>query len=387
MALLAGTPVPRQALLCAVAALVTAAPAAQAPGRLATNPQALIASPIFFHGRQVAVRGRLVEEGAFTRLEIPLDEAAVAKRRAIPQIFVFSKESRSRSEGEIRGEFWDLGRISSDDGRFSGHDFRALVEAVLDGRWPARDELFVLVGATIQEPPPGREGTVREIVMNPDEYANREVTVSGRFRGRNIYGDLPGPLNKSKWDFVLQSADAAIWVVGMRPRGKGFDLDPGARVDTGRWLEVAGVVHVEGPAVWIEAKGLQLAAAPQETPVEIVVPVAPRQPAPEVVFSSPVAEEIDVDRGTTVRIQFSRDMDPKSFDNRVRVRYVRTPAQPPPDPPAVAFSYNPGLRALQIKLAAPLERFATISVELLEGITATDGQPLQPWTLTFTTGS
>jgi hypothetical protein len=361
--------------------------AAQAPGRLATSPQGLLASPVFFHGRQIAVRAQVTQDGALTRLQVPIDEAAVARNRTIPQVFVFWKESSSRSEGEIRGEFWDLGRISVEDGRFSGYDFRTLVDTVTNGRWPAREEIFVVLGATIQEAQPPRGATVRAIVMTPDEYASRDLTVSGRFRGRNLYGDLPGPLNRSKWDFVLQSADAAVWITGLRPRGKGFDLDPGARVDTGRWLEVSGVVHVEGPAVWIEARSMQIAAPPQETPVDVVVPVAPRQPPPAVVFSAPVPEEIDVELDTSVRIQFSRDMDPRSFENRVRVRYVPAGAQPPAEPPDLSFTYNAGIRALQIKLAAPLARFAVVAVDLLEGITATDGQPLEPWTLRFTTGS
>ena len=46
-------------------------------------------------------------------------------------------------------------------------------------------------------------------------------------------GDLPQGVAKSKWDFVLQSADASIWVTGLRPKGKDFDLDPSARVVTG----------------------------------------------------------------------------------------------------------------------------------------------------------
>ena len=83
--------------------------------------------------------------------------------------------------------------------------------------------------------------------------------MTGRFRGRNLFGDLPSALNRSRWDFVVQSADAAIWVSGLRPRGKGFELDPGAKVDTGRWLEVSGTVHVEGSQVWIDGESLRIA--------------------------------------------------------------------------------------------------------------------------------
>ena len=43
-------------------------------------------------------------------------------------------------------------------------------------------------------------------------------------------------------------------------------------------------------------------------------------------------------------------------------------------------------RVLEIRFTEPLERFGTVEVELLDGITATDGAALPPWTLTFALG-
>jgi hypothetical protein len=257
---------------------------------------------------------------------------------------------------------------------------------VLEGRWPGREELYVIVGAVIVESPLPPTPTLRSLVLAPERYDNREVSVVGRFRGRNLYGDLPGPLNKSKWDFVLQSADAAIWTSGLRPRGKNFDLDPSARVDTGRWLQVTGVVHAQGGGAWIEAKSIEISAPPNETPVDVDVPTTPKAPPPTVVFSAPVPDEADVERSVVVRIQFSWDMDAKTFRDRVRVTYAPTQGEAPA-PPAFATSYNEGSRALQVKFTERLERFQTVKVELLDGIAAVDGQALKPWTLVFTTGS
>jgi hypothetical protein len=49
--------------------------------------------------------------------------------------------------------------------------------------------------------------------------------------------------------------------------------------------------------------------------------------------------------------------------------------------------YGEGNRSLEIKLAAPLDRYRQVKVELLEGITsALDNQPLAAYSLTFTTG-
>jgi hypothetical protein len=225
-------------------------------------------------------------------------------------------------------------------------------------------------------------------VLAPERYVEREVRVSGRFRGRNLHGDLPQPLNKSRWDFVLQSADASIWVSGMRPKGDGFELDPGARVDTGKWLEVTGVVQRKGAQLWLEASAMRPTAEPTDVPVEVVVPVRPAEPPPTVVFTAPVHDDIDVERGAPVRIQFSRDLSAASIANRIRISYASAASgAQPAAPPAFTAAYQEGTRSIEIKFAQPLERFTIVKVELLEGITAFDGQPLAPFTLTFTTGS
>jgi hypothetical protein len=223
--------------------------------------------------------------------------------------------------------------------------------------------------------------------LAPDNYVDREVKVIGRFKGRNLYGDLPFALAKGKWDFVLQSAEGALWVTGVRPRGKGFDLDPSKRVDTGRWVEVTGVVKREGVTTYVDARAIGLAAAPEETAVAVTLPEPPRQAAPEVIFSAPVPDDVDVDRTGPVRIQFSRDMDPRTIRDRVRVSYTPpTGGAPAFVVPPFATTYNDAAHAIEIKFAQPLERFQQVKIELLEGMTALDGQPLKPWTLSFTTG-
>jgi len=367
--------------------LVVCAPSvvpAQAPRRIATTPQALLASPLFFHGKQVAVHGQVAQAGEQGRLQVAVDEATF-KKGAVPQVFIFWKAQPSGSDGEIRGEFWDLGRINSDDGRFAAYDFTSMLDLVTNGRWPSREELFVIVGAVMVDASLPATPSLRAIALTPGRYADRDVTVAGRFRGRNLYGDLPGPINKSRWDFVLQSADAAVWTSGLQPRGEGFNLDPGRRVDTGKWLTVTGTVRTAGDAVWIEAKSMALSEAPEETPID-VAPVT-KPPPPTVVFSAPIADEVTVERDSAVRIQFSWDMDGRSFRNRVRVTYVGPAQGTPPEPPQFTATYNEGNRGLLIKFAAPLEPFQTLRVELLEGITAIDGQALEPWSLTFSTGS
>jgi hypothetical protein len=356
--------------------LVLAAPfgAAQRPGRTATNTTALTSTPLFFHGKQIVVHAQVTSAADTTRID------GTAK-----PIYVIWHQRASRTGGEIRGEFWDLGRLQDGDTRFANVDFKPILDAATQGRWPNRDQVFVITGATLIDSEIPSVASIRALALAPERFENKSVTLTGRFKGGNLYGDLPQGLGKSKWDFVLQSADAAVWVSGLRPRGKDFDLDPTARVDTGRWLEVAGTVRRDGAHVWIEGTSVKQATAQQDAPVEVTVQL-PKEAPPRVIFSAPVQDDTDVERGVPIRLQFSRDMDGKSFSGKVRVSFAAPSQGQAPSVPAFAAVYNPGNRSLEIKFKQPLERFQTVKVELLEGITAVDGQPLPPWTLTFLTG-
>ena len=150
--------------------------------------------------------------------------------------------------------------------------------------------------------------------------------MTGRFRGVNLFGDLPQAPGRSRYDFVLQSADAALWVTGLQPKGKSFSLDRNARVDTGRWLEVTGTVGRSAGLVWIDGEKIGLGTAPEPAAV-VQIEVPKVGPAPDVTFSIPTPEDIDVETSILVRIQFSRDMEAASFKDRVRVRYVTPPAE------------------------------------------------------------
>jgi hypothetical protein len=387
-------PVRSAILVASVSALVVCATArtpAQAPGRMATTAAALRASPVFFHGKQIAVLGSVAESRGLYRLE-PQGTAATTEAApdlASKSIYVYWRDRPARSDGEIRGEFWDLGRITEGDNRFSSVDFRPLLETLTEGRWPGRDRVFLILNASIIETTLPQTATLRAIALAPERYENRSASISGRFRGRNLLGDIATPLpTPGKWDFVVQSADAAVWITGLRPKGRGFELDPSARVDTGRWVQVSGTVRRDGSRAWIEAREIELGKPPEETAVEVAVPATPAEPPPTVVFSTPVPEETDVEAGAVVRVQFSRDMDARSFKDRIRISYQPPPqtATPPPAPPIFALNYNVGTRGIELKFAKPLERFQTVRVELMDGITAVGGDPLQPWTLTFTTG-
>jgi Bacterial Ig-like domain len=351
---------------------------AQAPTRLATTAEALTGAPVFFHGKQIVVRREVEPAGQLMRL------TGTAK-----PIFVFWRESPNvPRDAEIRGEFWDLGRLERNDSRFSNFNFEPILDSLPNRAWPAREQVFIITNATAIESPLPAEPSLRALALAPEKYIGKGVTVTGRFRGANLFADLPsGAGTKGRWDFVLQSADAAIWVTGVRPRGRGFDLDVNARMDAGRWLQIAGTLRRDGALPFVEATSIAEAKAPNETTVEITLPPPPPEVPPTVVFSAPTAGETDAERAMPIRIQFSRDMDPKSFVNHVRVSYIGPAPPGAPAIPSFTIRYIEGNHALEIKPSLPLDRYRVVKIDLVEGIlSAIDNQPLAPWSLTFTTG-
>lgn len=359
----------------------TAGVGAQPPTRRATNIAALIAYPGFFHQRAIVVVGKVETRNDG---EVRVADDAGSMR-------VVFKGNAPDGLDEIRGEFWDLGRMKADEPRLAGIDLRAVFHIDPEAPWPRSGEVTAIMATAISAASVLPAPSIRAIVLNPNRYLEQKVTIVGQYAGRNLLGDLADAPAKSRYDFVLRSADAAIWVSNMRPKGKDFELSLDARIDTGRWLQVTGTVQHGRGLQWIEAEAGTLAAAkpPTET-VETETIRVPAAPPPEVVFSTPTADESDVGLTTSVRIQFSRDIDPATLKGRIRVGYLesQTVERGEPDTPKAEFTfqYTASTRVLQLRFVKPLERFRTLKVELLEGILGTDQQPLKPWTLTFGLG-
>ena len=227
---------------------------------------------------------------------------------------------------------------------------------------------------------------LRALALEPWRFEGQRITVVGQFRGRNLLGDLPASPAKGRYDFVVRSADGAIWVTGLRPRTRNVELNVDARVDTGRWVEIAGTVARERGLVMIVGTTFAEAAAPQ-LPAPIEEPSAPAIPQlpVEVVFSSPTPDETEVAATTTVRVQFSRGVNPATLAGQIRISYLGAA----PGSPTLEFTqtYDAANRAVEIKFAQPLERLRTVRVEVLDGVKGFDGAPFTPWMLTFSVGS
>jgi hypothetical protein len=343
----------------------------QAPTRRLTTIDALKQYPGFFHLQSVLLRGEI--DDVASKLQLKADEQTI-------RVLLDEGVATKKGPVEVRGVLIDVGRLEPGDPRVGG-----FAEGRDADRWPRPgEELFVRVSAVAEVPPSATTATVRAIALEPWKFDTQKVTVIGNFRGRNLFGDLPGAPGKSRYDFVLRGVEGAIWVTNLRPRGSGFELDVNRRVDSDRWIEVTGTIVRERGLVSIDATRMTLSKAPQatEAPAESAAPTLPLEPV-RVVFSSPLDGETDVTPSGVIRIQFSRGLSEASLAGRLRVSYVGAPAD---STLPVQTTYDGANRALIVKMAQPFEAFRTVKVEILDGIKAFDGAPVTPWSLAFSVG-
>ena len=341
---------------------------AQTSVRRLTTIDAIRQYPGFYHLQNVLVRGEFATEG--NRILLRADQH---------EIRVVLDDGVSAPQGVVdtRALFLDVGRLEAGDPRAG--NFAVGRES---DTWPRPgEELILRVSATL-ETQPTSGASVRSLAVEPWRFDGQTVTVVGNFRGRNLYGDLPGAPGRSRYDFVLRGTEGAVWVTDVQPRGQGFDLDVNRRVDTDRWLEVTGTVVREKGLVSLKATKVALSKPPQAAAVsdEPVAPPIPLDPI-DVVFNSPAEGETDVSGGAPIRIQFSRGLNEKTLAGQIRVTYVGVEG-------ALDFktAYDAANRAVVLSFAKPLEAYRTVKVELLEGLKGFDGAPVKPWTLTFSVG-
>jgi hypothetical protein len=365
---------------------------AQPLTRRATNLAEILGFPGFYNGRAILLVGK-VETDKDGRMTLSDEDKTV---------HLLFKGNAPDGIDEVRGEFWDLGRMKPDDNRLRNYDLKTTFRIDPDGAWPRPGDVTALVATAVTAATIPSAPTIRTIVLNPTRYIDQKVTITGQYSGRNLLGEQPDTPGKSRYDFVLRTTDAAIWVINMRPRlkdasGKEFELGLDARIDTSRWLTVRGTVQQGRGLQWLDAEAgsLALAKPPTEAPAVAEEQIrVPAGPPPEVVFSAPTEDETDVLATTSVRIQFSRDLDQATLKGHIRVSYFGAPPAAPGAPPASASPnvdftvvYSAANRVLELRFTKPLEHFRSLKVELLDGILGTDAQPLKPWTLTFALGA
>lgn len=361
--------------------LTSAVVGAQPQPRRATTISALRNYPGFYHQQTVLVVGEV--KGTIERATIATDEGAIG---------LIARELPRDSKVEARGQFLDIGRMSQDDPRLIPFNLLERIRNAYQERWPKPgEELLLILSNTV--PPPGAANVsvppLRSVAMEPARFENQKVAIVGQFRGRNLFGDLPEAPVQNRYAFVLRSNDAAIWVMGLQPKGRDFSFDPSRRLDSGRWVKVQGTVKTARGLTWLEGTTIELTPEPQQTTTEVEINVPPPPPV-EVLFTAPTQGEADVRSTERIRMQLSRDLNPETLKDRIRITYSSTDSRERGEaqPPTVAFTTNyvKENRALEIRPAEPLERFRVVTVEILPGVKGTDGGDMPPFKLTFTTG-
>lgn len=353
--------------------------------RKATTLAAIDAYTVFYNTQSVRVRGTVEGRDGVYTLRRGEHRVVLTGNVSAPPV------AEPDREYEATGTFLDIGRLEPTDARLAGLDVSTVWRKEAR-QWPGPGELKLLRLSSLEPADPFPAPSVRALALDPGRFAEQRVTITGRFQGNNLYGQLPDAPTGARRAFVLQLADAAVWVTGLAPKGSGFNLDANARVDTSRWLEVSGVVTVVRGVAVVEGQLVALATAPSEAaPSEPAARVLTMGPPVEVVFSLPTQGETDVPLATTVRVQFSRELDRRSLAGRVRAAYaaIDPSVRDAAPPPTLEFttSYAEGARTIEIRFAKPLLPFRSVTISLLEGILASDGAALVPWTLTFTAGS
>jgi hypothetical protein len=325
-----------------------------------------------YEGRAVRTRGTL-EMGDTMRSYVLRDRMG-GGARLIPVA-----EAEASFESDARRWFGKELQVTGLAGRASGTSSQALAQMS-----PCFIQFWKYVGPVERESKGGplKADTVslEDLLARPGKLDGKTVRVVGKFRGRNLFGDLPARSERESSDWVIKDDLFAVWVTGKRPKGPGWELDASLRRDTNKWIEVVGRPETVGNVTYIRALEVNLSAPPTATAAAAPPPPPPQKPKvpPVIVFSLPLDGERDVPSTGVFKVQFSKDMDEDSFRGRVLFRYAGPRLPGDRDFVGLKLSYDGGRRALIVDPGDVLRAGRVVEIRLLAGIVDMDGLPLGP---------
>ena len=106
--------------------------AAQTATRRSTNLASLVAYPGFYHGRPILIVGTVTTTESGMRVS---DDSG--------SIRLLTKGSAPDGLDEVRGEFWDIGRMKPDDPQLANFDLKRTFNIDATGSWPRPGEVTV----------------------------------------------------------------------------------------------------------------------------------------------------------------------------------------------------------------------------------------------------
>ena len=222
--------------------------------------------------------------------------------------------------------------------------------------------------------------TLEALVTKPGRQDGRLIRVVGKFRGRNLFGDLPLSSQRNTSEWVIKDDVFAVWVSGKKPKGSGWELDPGLKRDTEKWIEVIGKPETRRGITYVRALRINLTTAPSPLAQAKAPPPPPPRPKrpPVVVFALPLDGEAGVPTNSHFIVQFNKDMDQQTFSGKVLLRYAgpRLPGDRAFD--GLRLSYDEGRRALVVEPGDLLRPGRRLELLLLPGIVDIEGMALVP---------
>jgi hypothetical protein len=333
----------------------------------------LAAAPAVHQGRAVRLSARFESGGAADVYRVCEGERCL---RLVPEegLLVVLRARAAQWFGQdvrLTGVFFrEQGGTPSDKGATA-----AAVAAGPEARFAVR---FWRIGP--QRPAtasslPGDPLTLESLVYAGGAHDGQLVRVQGRFRGRNLHGDLPAGSQRGRADWIIKDDYYAVWVTGRSPDGAGWKLDPQSMEDTRSWLEVSGRPETRKGFVYLRAMEVAPLAPPVAAEAMAPPPAAAtrRTPPPVIVFSLPLEAEELSPTDARVLIQFSKHMDPTSFAGRIRLRYVGEQEAFG----AASFTYDPSRRTVLVE-TGPLTPGREVECLLMEGLIDVHGLALVP---------
>lgn len=326
----------------------------------------LIASPSSFEARPVRLLGRVAAVDQKKHEYRLTQEGATVRLVPTPEIAALVAQDVARwgdRDVEITG-LVRRGDVTADE-RNKGPQ---LLVSFWDFMAPEDEQPALVGGVTVEVP----YTTLESLVSRQGLADGRIVRVVAKFRGRNLFGDLPAKSQRNYSHWVVKDDRFAAWVTNARPRGKGWKLDPDSSADTEAWLDVVARPQTRDGILYLKALRVSPTAAPSAAVIQSVprLVVAAGEP-PVVVFALPVeGEELPMD-GRLI-VQFSKRMAAESFKGRVVLRYADGRSVG-----GLRLVYDDTRRALVVVPGELLKPGHRIELLLLPGILDADGLALQ----------
>jgi hypothetical protein len=85
---------------------------------------------------------------------------------------------------------------------------------------------------------------IGSMLSNPSDYASREVTIVGYYRGWDLLSEAGTGPAVTRSDWVITDSSGAIYVEARSGFDRALGLDPSSRDDTTEVLRLVGVVRI-----------------------------------------------------------------------------------------------------------------------------------------------